>query len=138
MMIRLSASSFAGTARTLVAVGISSEACMLLTTRAGAPRSTEACSPATGATAGSVQDGRALPSGPPAGADPAGVVWAGAGPAGVVWAGAGPVDAEPSWAGAEPTWAGAEPSWAGAEPSWAGAEPSWAGAEPVSASAGEL
>src|SRR6185503_21250435 len=69
MMIRLSASSLAGTARTLVAVGISSEACMLLTTRAAAPRSTEACSPATGATAGSVQDGRALPSGPPAGAE---------------------------------------------------------------------
>ncbi len=65
MMIRLSESSFAGTARTLVAVGISSEACMLLTTRAGAPRSTEASEPATGATAGSVQDGRlvALPSG---------------------------------------------------------------------------
>src|SRR4051794_4696227 len=57
MMIRLSASSLAGTARTLVAVGISSEACMLLTTRAGAPRNTAALAPAPGATAGSVQDG---------------------------------------------------------------------------------
>ena len=36
---RLSASSFAGTARTDVAVGTSSEACMFLTTADAAPRS---------------------------------------------------------------------------------------------------
>ncbi len=58
-MIRLSASSLAGTARTLVAVGISSEACMLVTTLAGAPRSTVtwASADAVGATAGLVQAG---------------------------------------------------------------------------------
>src|SRR5690242_4561763 len=39
MTIRLSASSFAGTARTLVAVGTVSEAFMFLTTLAAAPRS---------------------------------------------------------------------------------------------------
>ena len=38
MTIRLSMSSFAGTARTLVAVGTSSEASMFVTTRAAAPR----------------------------------------------------------------------------------------------------
>src|SRR4051812_33585798 len=37
-MTRLSMSSFAGTARTLVAVGTVSETSMLATTRAGAPR----------------------------------------------------------------------------------------------------
>src|SRR3954454_13606751 len=39
MTMRLSMSSFAGTARTLVAVGTSSEASMLVTTRAAGPRS---------------------------------------------------------------------------------------------------
>src|SRR4051795_401396 len=39
MTIRLSASSLAGTARTLVAVGTASEAFMFLTTLAAAPRS---------------------------------------------------------------------------------------------------
>src|ERR1700760_3532762 len=39
MTMRLSASSFAGTARTLVAVGTVSEAFMFLTTLAAAPRS---------------------------------------------------------------------------------------------------
>jgi hypothetical protein len=37
---RLSTISFAGTARTLVAVGTASEACIFDTTRAAAPRST--------------------------------------------------------------------------------------------------
>ncbi len=46
MTMRLSAISFAGTARTLVAVGSASEACMLLTTRAAAPRSV--CAPGGG------------------------------------------------------------------------------------------
>src|SRR3954464_14354306 len=59
MMIRLSASNLAGTARTLVAVGISSEACMLVTTLAGAPRSTVACASAAavGATGALAQAG---------------------------------------------------------------------------------
>ena len=39
MTIRLSNSSFAGTARTLVAVGTCSDCCMFETTRAAAPRS---------------------------------------------------------------------------------------------------
>src|SRR5882757_3735110 len=42
---RLSASSLAGTARTLVAVGTVSEVCMLTTTRAAAPRKVTLWSP---------------------------------------------------------------------------------------------
>src|SRR3954447_14560881 len=45
MTIRLSMSSLAGTARTLVAVGTSSDADMFLTTAAAAPRSTCSSSP---------------------------------------------------------------------------------------------
>src|SRR2546423_8087885 len=51
--MRLSASSFAGTARTLVAVGTASDSSMLATTRAATPRRTEVCAPAgTGRGAG--------------------------------------------------------------------------------------
>src|SRR6478752_10267776 len=48
MTTRLSMSSLAGTARTLVAVGTVSEASMLLTTRDGAPRSGTTASSLTG------------------------------------------------------------------------------------------
>src|SRR5687767_9184330 len=51
MTIRLSASSFAGTARTLVAVGTVSETFMFLTTLAAAPRSGDCVPAATGAAA---------------------------------------------------------------------------------------
>src|ERR671921_366174 len=51
MTIRLSASNFAGTARTLVAVGTVSETFMFLTTLAAAPRSGDCVPAATGATA---------------------------------------------------------------------------------------
>src|SRR6476660_1788888 len=47
--MRLSASSLAGTARTLVAVGTVSERFMFLTTAAAAPRSGDCVPPATGA-----------------------------------------------------------------------------------------
>src|SRR6185437_3834720 len=96
MMIRLSAISLAGTARTLVAVGISSEACMLVTTLAGAPRSTvtAASAEAVGATVGLVQAGRL------AGAGSAGLLATGVVSAGVA-AGAGLA----SWAG-RASWAG--------------------------------
>src|SRR3954470_13574268 len=47
--MRLSASSFAGTARTLVAVGTVSETFMFLTTAADAPRSGDCLPAATGA-----------------------------------------------------------------------------------------
>src|SRR5882757_6125737 len=49
---RLSASSLAGTARTLVAVGTVSEVCMLATTRAEAPRSVIDVSPPASWTPG--------------------------------------------------------------------------------------
>src|SRR3954447_15248164 len=49
MTMRLSASSLAGTARTLVAVGTVSERFMFLTTAAAAPRSGDCAPPATGA-----------------------------------------------------------------------------------------
>src|SRR5271156_1305679 len=48
MTIRLSITSLAGTARTLVAVGTSSDADMFLTTAAAAPRSTCNSSPSAG------------------------------------------------------------------------------------------
>src|SRR5688500_13308663 len=48
MTMRLSASSFAGTARTLVAVGTVSETFMFLTTAAAAPRSGDCLPAATG------------------------------------------------------------------------------------------
>lgn len=48
MTIRLSISSLAGTARTLVAVGTSNDADMFLTTAAAAPRSTATSSPSAG------------------------------------------------------------------------------------------
>src|SRR4051812_49691096 len=51
MTMRLSASSLAGTARTLVAVGTVSEAFMFLTTLAAAPRSGICLAPAAGALA---------------------------------------------------------------------------------------
>src|ERR1700738_2344064 len=49
MTIRLSISSLAGMARTLVAVGTSSDADMFLTTAAAAPRSPCTSSPSAGA-----------------------------------------------------------------------------------------
>ena len=48
MTIRLSIISLAGMARTLVAVGTSSDADMFFTTAAAAPRSTCTCSPSAG------------------------------------------------------------------------------------------
>src|SRR4051812_37101515 len=58
MTIRLSASSLAGTARTLVAVGTVSETFMFLTTAAAAPRSGD-CSPAATGAAGVLAAGAA-------------------------------------------------------------------------------
>src|SRR3954471_18130309 len=52
MTVRLSASSLAGTARTLVAVGTVRLVSMLATTRAAAPFSGVLAEPAGGATAG--------------------------------------------------------------------------------------
>jgi hypothetical protein len=46
MTMRLSTSSFAGTARTLVAVGTASDASMLRAVRAAAPRSLSSTAPA--------------------------------------------------------------------------------------------
>src|SRR5215218_3552903 len=56
MTMRLSASSFAGTARTLVAVGTVSETFMFLTTAADAPRSGD-CEPAATGGAGALAAG---------------------------------------------------------------------------------
>ncbi|GDY32206.1 hypothetical protein GTS_38390 [Gandjariella thermophila] len=50
MTMRLSASSFAGTARTLVAVGTVSDCCMFLAIAAAAPRSGLRSSPGVGRT----------------------------------------------------------------------------------------
>src|SRR4051794_40622343 len=58
MTMRLSASSLAGTARTLVAVGTVSERFMFLTTAAAAPRSGD-CSPAATGAAGVLAAGAA-------------------------------------------------------------------------------
>src|SRR3954465_7897083 len=58
MTMRLSASSLAGTARTLVAVGTVSETFMFLTTAAAAPRSGDCVPLATGA-AGALAAGAA-------------------------------------------------------------------------------
>ena len=52
MTILLSASSLAGTARTLVAVGTARLAVMLLTVRAAAPRSLLTSAPSTGGGGG--------------------------------------------------------------------------------------
>src|SRR3954454_6603439 len=57
MTMRLSASSLAGTARTLVAVGTVSEAFMFLTTLAAAPRSGICLAPAAGAFAAGLAAG---------------------------------------------------------------------------------
>src|SRR3954449_13197834 len=59
MTMRLSASSLAGTARTLVAVGTVSEAFMFLTTLAAAPRSGICLAPAAGAFAAGLAAGLA-------------------------------------------------------------------------------
>src|SRR4051795_8129440 len=59
MTMRLSASSLAGTARTLVAVGTFSEAFMFLTTLAAAPRSGICLAPAAGAFAAGLAAGLA-------------------------------------------------------------------------------
>src|SRR5919107_2143074 len=68
--MRLSTSSFAGTARTLVAVGTSSEASMFCTIRAATPRSGTTVAPAGTAPFGDAlgaADGRAVDSGAGAG-----------------------------------------------------------------------
>ena len=57
MTIRLSIISLAGTARTLVAVGTSSDADMFLTTAAAAPRSTCISSPSAGGGAAALAGG---------------------------------------------------------------------------------
>src|SRR4051794_5828183 len=99
--MRLSMSSFAGTARTLVAVGTWRLASMFVTTRAEAPRRGRMSSSVAGSgvltAAGEAAllsvDGAALAAGDsPAGADCAGADWAGADCAGADCAGAG-------WAG---------------------------------------
>src|SRR3954470_17118155 len=81
MTMRLSASSFAGTARTLVAVGTVSEAFMFLTTLAAAPRRGDCVPAATGGAA-------VLAAGLAAGAFSAGALGAGLLGAGVLGAGA--------------------------------------------------
>src|SRR5882757_766647 len=100
---RLSASSLAGTARTLVAVGTVSEVCMLTTTRAAAPRKVTLWSPpgdvvpdlAGAVTVGAVTVGAEVAAGAAAagadGVDPAaaGAVAAGVAAGVVVAAGAG-------------------------------------------------
>src|ERR1700753_684111 len=69
MTIRLSISSLAGTARTLVAVGTSSDADMFLTTAAAAPRSVCSSSPSAGGglaaltRAGAARSSEAVPAG---------------------------------------------------------------------------
>src|SRR4051812_45732056 len=107
--MRLSASSFAGTARTLVAVGTVSETFMFLTTAADAPRRGDCLPAATGAAgvlvAGGV--GLALAAGAAAGSGSGAGAAAGAGAAGRLAAGAGeeaaaggavaPFDAAGSW-----------------------------------------
>src|ERR1700757_2450102 len=82
MTIRLSIISLAGTARTLVAVGTSSDADMFLTTAAAAPRSTCSSSPSAGATAAAFGAAGAVASPLPAVAGPAAWAGAGGGPAG--------------------------------------------------------
>src|SRR5215218_2242269 len=84
MTIRLSASSFAGTARTLVAVGTVSETFMFLTTAAAAPRRGD-CEPAATGAAAVLAAG--LSAGFAAGAFAAGAFAAGAGAVAVVAAG---------------------------------------------------
>src|SRR3954468_135341 len=79
MTMRLSASSLAGTARTLVAVGTVSEAFMFLTTAADAPRSGD-CLPAATGVAGFAAG---------AGLVSAGLLGAGAGAAAAFAAGCG-------------------------------------------------
>src|SRR4051794_4660215 len=79
MTMRLSASSLAGTARTLVAVGTVSETFMFLTTAAAAPRSGDWGPLATG--------GAAVLAGGPAGLVSAGLVSAAFGSAGFFSAG---------------------------------------------------
>src|SRR3954470_6626978 len=83
MTMRLSASSFAGTARTLVAVGTVSETFMFLTTLAAAPRRGDCVPAATGGAA--VLAG--LSAGLAAGAFAAGALGAGALGAGALGAG---------------------------------------------------
>src|SRR3954471_4206011 len=94
--MRLSASSLAGTARTLVAVGTVSETFMFLTTAADAPRS-GLCLPAATGVAGFA-------------AGAAGLLCAGAAGSGAAGAGVGLAGAA---AGAAAWGAGAGLSWAG-------------------------
>src|SRR5215207_4493867 len=68
MTMRLSASSFAGTARTLVAVGTCSDASMLVTIRAAAPRSGVERWPSLGAVLAGAAFGAGAAAGLAAGA----------------------------------------------------------------------
>src|SRR5215510_9149380 len=90
--MRLSASSFAGTARTLVAVGTCNEASMLETIFAATPRIGVVCALPSG-------DGGAVGAGGLTAAGFAGAVDAGAGEAGAVAAGAGDAGAVGAGAG---------------------------------------
>src|SRR2546430_13659407 len=86
--MRLSASTFAGSARTLVAVGTVSDWSMLATMRAATPRSGTVFAPA-GTVAGAAAFG--LPSAAGGAGAFAGAVFAGAGGAGVAAGAGGPV-----------------------------------------------
>src|SRR3954452_9596384 len=126
MTMRLSASSFAGTARTLVAVGTVSETFMFLTTLAAAPRRGDCVPAATGGAA--VLAG--LSAGLAAGAFAAGALGAGALGAGVLGAGAAVVVARgvASRGGAGESEAGAAAGGAAAGEYEAGAATGSAGA----------
>ncbi|MGX1272315.1 hypothetical protein RKD18_005509 [Streptomyces phaeoluteigriseus] len=97
MTMRLSNSSFTGTARTDVAVGSSSEAFMFLTTAADGPRSVTYSGPSGEAAGSALRAGSAAGAGALAGAGAAAAGFgatgagagAGAGAAGAAWAGAG-------------------------------------------------
>src|SRR6478609_2915996 len=78
MTIRLSASSLAGTARTLVAVGTVSETFMFLTTLAAAPRSGDCLPAATGGAGAALAAGAGADLAAGAGAFSVGAFSAGA------------------------------------------------------------
>src|SRR4051812_9065265 len=99
MTMRLSNSSFTGTARTDVAVGISSEAFMFLATAAAGPRSVTYSGPA-GASVASAALAAGL-------AAAVGFDGAGAAAAGAALAGAGAAAGVAGAAGAGAAWAGA-------------------------------
>src|SRR3954467_10166577 len=99
--MRLSASSFAGTARTLVAVGTVSETFMFFTTAADAPRRGDCLPAATGAAGVLVAGaaGLALAAGAAGGSRSA----AGAGEEAAAGGAVAPFDAAGSWRSLPPT-----------------------------------